>query len=45
MRRRRWARRWMHIDGFVRGKGKLMVTEYVAMVTEYVATDPRTGPR
>ncbi len=28
----------MHIDGFVRGKGKFMVTEYVA-------TDERTGPR
>ena len=28
----------MHVDGFVRGKGKLIVTEYVA-------TDERTGPR
>jgi formate dehydrogenase major subunit len=28
----------MHIDGFVRGKGKFMVTEYIA-------TDERTGPR
>jgi len=28
----------VHIDGFVRGKGKFMVTEYVA-------TDERTGPR
>jgi len=28
----------MHIDGFVRGKGRFMVTEYVA-------TDERTGPR
>ena len=28
----------MHIDGFVRGKGKFIVTEYVA-------TDERTGPR
>ncbi|NGQ89503.1 formate dehydrogenase subunit alpha [Rhodobacter sp. HX-7-19] len=28
----------MHIDGFVRGKGKLIVTEYVA-------TDEKTGPR
>ena len=28
----------MHIDGFVRGKGKFMRTEYVA-------TDERTGPR
>jgi formate dehydrogenase major subunit len=28
----------MHIDGFVRGKGKFMITEYVA-------TDERTGPR
>ena len=28
----------MHIDGFVRGKGKFMVTEYVA-------TDQRTAPR
>jgi formate dehydrogenase major subunit len=28
----------MHIDGFVRGKGKFVVTEYVA-------TDERTGPR
>jgi formate dehydrogenase major subunit len=28
----------MHIDGFVRGKGKFMLTEYVA-------TDERTGPR
>jgi len=28
----------MHVDGFVRGKGKFIVTEYVA-------TDERTGPR
>ena len=28
----------MHVDGFVRGKGRLMVTEYVA-------TDEKTGPR
>ncbi len=28
----------MHVDGFVRGKGKFMVTEYVP-------TDERTGPR
>ena len=28
----------MHIDGFVRGKGRFMVTEYVP-------TDERTGPR
>ena len=28
----------MHVDGFVRGKGRLMITEYVA-------TDERTGPR
>ncbi len=28
----------MHIDGFVRGKGRFIVTEYVA-------TDERTGPR
>ena len=28
----------MHIDGFVRGKGKLVTTEYVA-------TDEKTGPR
>jgi formate dehydrogenase major subunit len=28
----------MHIGGFVRGKGKFMITEYVA-------TDERTGPR
>ncbi|PLL14498.1 formate dehydrogenase subunit alpha [Tabrizicola sp. TH137] len=28
----------MHIDGFVRGKGKFIVTEYVA-------TDEKTGPR
>src|SRR5271167_3681664 len=28
----------MHIDGFVRGKGKFVITEYVA-------TDERTGPR
>ncbi|MDU6674135.1 MAG: molybdopterin-dependent oxidoreductase, partial [Bradyrhizobium sp.] len=28
----------MHVDGFVRGKGKFVVTEYVA-------TDERTGPR
>lgn len=28
----------MHIDGFVRGKGRLMITEYVA-------TDEKTGPR
>ncbi len=28
----------MHIDGFVRGKGKFVLTEYVA-------TDERTGPR
>ena len=28
----------MHIDGFVRGKGKFMITEYIA-------TDERTGPR
>ncbi len=28
----------MHIDGFVRGKGKFVVTEYVP-------TDERTGPR
>src|SRR5580704_15458636 len=28
----------MHIDGFVRGKGKFVITEYVA-------TDVRTGPR
>jgi formate dehydrogenase major subunit len=28
----------MHINGFVRGKGKFVVTEYVA-------TDERTGPR
>jgi formate dehydrogenase major subunit len=28
----------MHMDGFVRGKGKFIITEYVA-------TDERTGPR
>jgi len=28
----------MHVDGFVRGKGRFMTTEYVA-------TDERTGPR
>jgi formylmethanofuran dehydrogenase subunit D len=28
----------MHIDGFVRGKGRFMLTEYIA-------TDERTGPR
>ncbi len=28
----------MHVDGFVRGRGRFMVTEYVA-------TDERTGPR
>ena len=28
----------MHIDGFVRGKGKFMITEYVP-------TDEKTGPR
>jgi formate dehydrogenase major subunit len=28
----------MHVDGFVRGKGRFMITEYVA-------TDERTGPR
>ncbi len=28
----------MHIDGFVRGKGKFMLTEYIA-------SDERTGPR
>ena len=28
----------MHIDGFVRGRGKLIRTEYVA-------TDEKTGPR
>ena len=28
----------MHVDGFMRGKGKFVVTEYVA-------TDERTGPR
>jgi formate dehydrogenase major subunit len=28
----------MHMDGFVRGKGKFIVTEYIA-------TDERTGPR
>ncbi len=28
----------MHVDGFVRGKGKFIVTEYVA-------TDEKTGPR
>jgi formate dehydrogenase major subunit len=28
----------MHIDGFVRGKGKFVITEYVA-------TDEKTGPR
>ncbi len=28
----------MHVDGFVRGKGRLMITAYVA-------TDERTGPR
>jgi formate dehydrogenase major subunit len=28
----------MHVDGFVRGKGRFMVTEYIA-------TDERTGPR
>jgi formate dehydrogenase major subunit len=28
----------MHMDGFVRGKGKFVVTEYIA-------TDERTGPR
>ena len=28
----------MHIDGFVRGKGRFMITDYVA-------TDERTGPR
>jgi formate dehydrogenase major subunit len=28
----------MHIDGFARGRGKFMITEYVA-------TDERTGPR
>ena len=28
----------MHVDGFIRGKGRLMVTEYIA-------TDERTGPR
>ena len=28
----------MHINGFVRGKGKFVITEYVA-------TDEKTGPR
>ncbi|MEM7721144.1 MAG: formate dehydrogenase subunit alpha [Pseudomonadota bacterium] len=28
----------MHVDGFVRGKGRFMITEYVA-------TDEKTGPR
>ena len=28
----------MHIDGFVRGKGKFVITEYIP-------TDERTGPR
>jgi formate dehydrogenase major subunit len=28
----------MHVDGFVRGKGRFMITEYVA-------TEERTGPR
>jgi formate dehydrogenase major subunit len=28
----------MHVDGFVRGKGKFMVTDYVP-------TDEKTGPR
>ena len=28
----------MHVDGFMRGKGRFMVTEYIA-------TDERTGPR
>ncbi|ALI56693.1 formate dehydrogenase subunit alpha [Celeribacter marinus] len=28
----------MHVDGFVRGKGRLIITEYVA-------TDEKTGPR
>ena len=28
----------MHVDGFMRGKGRLMITEYIA-------TDERTGPR
>jgi formate dehydrogenase major subunit len=28
----------MHVDGFVRGKGRFIVTEYVA-------TDEKTGPR
>src|SRR5690606_14381889 len=28
----------MHVDGFVRGKGRFMVTEYVA-------SDEKTGPR
>jgi len=28
----------MHVDGFVRGKGRFILTEYVA-------TDERTGPR
>ena len=28
----------MHVDGFVRGKGRFMVTEYIA-------TDEKTGPR
>ncbi|WP_298497485.1 formate dehydrogenase subunit alpha [uncultured Maritimibacter sp.] len=28
----------MHVDGFVRGKGRLMITEYVA-------TEEKTGPR
>ena len=32
------ARPIMHIDGFVRGKGKFVLTEYVA-------TDEKTGPR
>ena len=32
------ARRSMHVDGFVRGKGRFIVTEYVA-------TDEKTGPR
>ena len=28
----------MHVDGFVRGKGRFMITEYVP-------TDEKTGPR
>ncbi len=37
-RRRREGTPIMHINGFVRGKGKFVITEYVA-------TDEKTGPR